>query len=247
MQTIARTCLVCFALLHATSCVTLTSEPWSRFRAGAATVEIATGVSEHEAEVELRGETGSLAGTTTSGTEKLSGEYLIGARGQSFVTDAWSIGGGLEWWRHKSATIDLGDFSFRNHPFGYLRYLLSSRYLFPAPGAGRLQRVRPFAGAEVFYVSDLDVEFDVEYDAGPQANEDVEFEGHGYYGYDLGAGLAFLAADDTLIEIGGRWTQNFSPSDDVVVLDPPGGTPSSMATEIDLGGWSFYVALTYSF
>jgi hypothetical protein len=247
MQTIARTCLVIFALQHAASCVALTSEPWSRFRAGAATVEIAAGGSQHEAEVEIEGETGSLAGVLGSETEKLKSEYLIGARGQKFVTDSWSVGGGLEWWRHKSATFDFGDFSFRNRPFGYLRYLLSSRYLFPAPGWGRLERVRPFAGAEVFYVSDLDVDIDVEYDADPSANEEVEFEGHGYYGYDLGAGLAFLAADDTLVELGCRWTQNFSPSDDIVELDPPGGSPSRVATDIDLGGWSLYVALTYSF
>jgi hypothetical protein len=171
---------------------------------------------------------------------------MIGARGQSFVTDAWSIGGGLEWWRQKS----IGRLRRARHaerPFGYLRYLVCSRYMFQPLGPGRFQRVRPFVGGDFFYVSDLDVDLSFDYPNDPSATEDVKFEGHGFYGYSLGAGVAVLASDDTLLEVGGRWSQNLSESDDSILLHPPAGQPSQMNASLDPEGWSLYVSLTYSF
>jgi hypothetical protein len=242
-----RIVLALAVLAEASSCVALNSEPWTRFRAGAATMELSTGVTEQNMNVSLEGESGALGPFDASQSVELESEYLIGARGQSFVTDAWSIGGGLEWWRQKSAKADFDEFDMRSDPFGYLRYLVSSRYMFRPLGPGRFQRVRPFLGGDFFYVSDLDVDLSFDYPNGPSATEDVKFEGHGFYGYSLGAGIAVLASDDTLLEVGGRWSQNFSESDDSILLHPPAGQPSQMDVSLDPEGWSLYVSLTYSF
>ncbi len=247
MDSGARIVLALASLGQLSSCVALSSEPWTRFREGAVTMELSTGLNDQRVDIAVEGQTGSLQEFDASQSVDLRTEYLIGVRAQTFVTDGWSVGGGLEWWRHKSAHADFDEFDVHTDPFGYLRYLLSSRYLFPAVGPGRFQRLRPFVGGDVFYVADLDADLTIDYPDDPSATEEVRFEGHGFYGYSLGAGLALLASDATLIEVGGRWSQNLSASDDEIVLNPPVGAPSRMDASIDPEGWSLYVSLTYSF
>jgi hypothetical protein len=247
MARFPRTFLVLAVLAQVSSCMALTSEPWSRFRTGAPTIELSTGVSEQKLDVALEGKSGTFDPFDGSQSTDLESEYSIGVRGEAFVTDDWSIGGGLEWWRQKNTTVDFNEFDLHTDPFGYLRYMLSSRYLFPTFGPPALQRVRPFFGGDLFYVSDLDVDMTVDYPSDPSASEKVKFEGHGFYGYTLGTGIAFLAADNTLLEVGGRWSQNFSASDDQILLHPPLGQPSQMETSLNPEGWCLYVSLTYAF
>ena len=207
-------------------------------------MDLSTGLAEYKADVVLRGRD-ALAGRSGSQSVELESEYLISARGRGFMTDNWLLGGGLEWRRFDLSPVEIAGLRLNGDSFTNLKYVLDTRYFLPTlAGGGRLQRVRPFLGAEVFYVSDLDMDFLIEYE--DASSEEGTYKGHGYYGYGLSGGLALQVTDDTLLELGGRWEQNFGGSDATVQLNPPGGE-SEARVEIDPEGWVFFAELSYSF
>jgi hypothetical protein len=229
------------------ACLPLQAEPWAYFREGDVTVDLSTGLSKFDADVLLRGRD-SLAGTEGSKRSKLEPEYLIAARGRSFVTDHWLLGGGLDWSRYRLPGTEIAGLRVSGEPFSVTNYVVDTRYLFdPLAAGGRLTRMRPFLGAEVFYVADVDIDFQVGYGDAANTTESIPFRGHGYYGYGLVGGVAVQLTDDTLLELGGRWAQNFGGSDAEVLANPPGGGPSSLLIEFDPEGWLFFLELTYSF
>jgi len=201
-----------------------------------------TGWAEYEAEVEVSGIDGPLAGAADSASAHLDPRFGAFLEYKYFLTDDFALGGWAGVRSFDPDRISLFGVGFDGAPFETFHLALTSRY-FLSP-MGHSERWKPFLGLDLSYVPRVPLEAEVTYAPGVQ--ERVEYSGDSYFTLNPVVGTSYCLADRLTLDLGTFYEFALGSSDDVITLNTPMGT-AHVDGSLDPSGFIFFAVLTYSF
>lgn len=229
--------------LSSASCATLEREPWAKTGQGEHSLTLLTGTTVYEADVEVSGLDGPIAGATDSAETTLDPEFGMQLEYGYFLVDDISIGAIAGVRRFDPDSVELLGVDFDPDAFTTSHFFLASRWFLPA--FGDEQRWRPYVGLDLGYVPE--VSFDARVDYGGGFTQEVEYDGDAYWKVVFRAALACLLTDRLSVEVGSQYELPLDSSDATITLDIPGAGSSNVAGEIEPAGFVLFVALSYGF
>jgi hypothetical protein len=224
-------------------CAQLEKEPWSRTAQGSHSLALLTGTALYQAELDVQGQDGPIAGLTDSAESDLQPQFGLQLEYGYFVVDNFSVGAAFGLRRFDPDPVEIFGAGFDGDTFTSTHFFLTTRYYLPPFGAER--RWRPLVGLDLGYVPEVSLDATVDYGGG--FTEQVQYDGDSFWKLGLRAALACLLTDRLAFEFGAFYELPLSTSDATLTLDIPGAGPSQVSGEIRPSGFVFYLGLSYGF
>lgn len=204
--------------------------PWSHMGQGSFSLATTFAEGLYEADVKVIGSSGPLVPSLGKDTAKLTTKYGGNLKLEYFVTDNWTLGGGVSFTHLDPSPIRPLTAVIAGDEFDSLRYLFLTRYWFDP--LGEEGRWRPFLSLILSYIPELKLNATVLYPTGDF--ERIRIDGDSYATLGMSGGVSYLIWDDFSVDLGLYLETSLGHSVGTILLTPPGGGgPGTLEFQVD--------------